>query len=236
AYQPFELHDDVQWMDEPALEGIPGGVGHGGTQWIDLDGEGLPGALAPDAAGWYYKPNLGGGQLAAPVRLPSLPRPAALGVQVLSDIDGDGRLELVSYGPALAGWSSRTAEDGWDPLVAFPRLPAIDWHDPQLRFIDLDGDGHADVIISEHDAFVWYRSLARDGFASAAEVVRPHDEDAGPGIVFADARETIVVADMTGDGLADLVRIRNGEVCYWPNLGYGRFGRKVTLDGAPRFE
>ena len=27
---------------------------------------------------------------------------------------------------------------------------------------------------------------------------------------------------MSGDGLTDLVRIRNGEVCYWPNLGYGR--------------
>ena len=32
---------------------------------------------------------------------------------------------------------------------------------------------------------------------------------------------------MSGDGLTDLVRIRNGEVCYWPNLGYGRFGAKV---------
>ena len=33
---------------------------------------------------------------------------------------------------------------------------------------------------------------------------------------------------MCGDGLTDLVRVRNGEVCYWPNLGYGRFGAKVT--------
>ena len=41
---------------------------------------------------------------------------------------------------------------------------------------------------------------------------------------------------MTGDGLTDLVRIRNGEVCYWPNLGYGRFGAKVTMDNAPWFD
>ena len=34
----------------------------------------------------------------------------------------------------------------------------------------------------------------------------------------------------------DLVRIRNGEVCYWPNLGYGRFGAKVTMDNSPRFD
>ena len=32
------------------------------------------------------------------------------------------------------------------------------------------------------------------------------------------------------------MRIRNGEVCYWPNLGYGRFGAKVTMDNAPWFD
>ena len=32
------------------------------------------------------------------------------------------------------------------------------------------------------------------------------------------------------------MRIRNGEVCYWPNLGYGRFGAKVTMDDAPWFD
>jgi hypothetical protein len=41
---------------------------------------------------------------------------------------------------------------------------------------------------------------------------------------------------MSGDGLVDIARIRNGEVCYWPNLGHGRFGAKVTMDGAPHFD
>jgi len=31
-------------------------------------------------------------------------------------------------------------------------------------------------------------------------------------------------------------RIRNGEVCYWPNLGYGRFGAKVSMSNAPLFD
>ena len=41
---------------------------------------------------------------------------------------------------------------------------------------------------------------------------------------------------MSGDGLSDIVRVRNGEACYWPNTGYGRFGAKVTMDLAPRFD
>ena len=41
---------------------------------------------------------------------------------------------------------------------------------------------------------------------------------------------------MNGDGLLDIVRARNGEVCYWPNRGYGRFGAKVTMDNSPLFD
>ena len=54
--------------------------------------------------------------------------------------------------------------------------------------------------------------------------------------MLADGTESIHLADMSGDGLADLVRVRNGEICYWPNLGYGRFGAKITMDNAPVFD
>jgi hypothetical protein len=54
--------------------------------------------------------------------------------------------------------------------------------------------------------------------------------------VFADCTQSIYLSDFSGDGLTDLVRIRNGEVCYWPNLGYGCFGAKVTMDHAPWFD
>src|ERR1017187_4098881 len=59
------------------------------------------------------------------------------------------------------------------------------------------------------------------------------DEAAGPKLVFNDTTETVFLADMSGDGLSDLVRIRCSEVCYWPNLGYGRFGARVTMNNSP---
>ena len=74
------------------------------------------------------------------------------------------------------------------------------------------------------------------GFGPAQRVAQSFDEENGPQLVFADGTESIFLADMSGDGLTDLVRIRAGEVCYWPNLGYGRFGTKVTMDGVPRFD
>jgi hypothetical protein len=54
--------------------------------------------------------------------------------------------------------------------------------------------------------------------------------------VFADSRHTIALADLSGDGLRDLVRVENGCMCYWPNLGQGKFGTKVTMNGAPLFD
>ena len=101
---------------------------------------------------------------------------------------------------------------------------------------DLDGDGHADVLVSEDDAFVWHESLAEEGFGPARRVSQALDEEEGPRLVFADGTKSIYLADLSGDGLTDLVRIDNGEICYWPNLGYGRFGAKVTMDDAPHFD
>ena len=61
-------------------------------------------------------------------------------------------------------------------------------------------------------------------------------EGRGRGLIFADGTQSLYLADMSGDGLSDLVRIRNGEVCYWPNRGYGRFGAKVAMDCSPWFD
>ena len=42
--------------------------------------------------------------------------------------------------------------------------PNVRWNDPNLRFVDLTGDGHADILITEDEALTWYPSLAEDGF------------------------------------------------------------------------
>src|SRR5205814_1044247 len=66
-------------------------------------------------------------------------------------------------------------------------------------------------------------------------IAQPSSEDDGPRLVFADGTGTVFLADMSGDGLVDLVRIGNGAVAYWPNLGYGRFGGRIVMDNSPCF-
>ena len=76
----------------------------------------------------------------------------------------------------------------------------------------------------------------QDGFGPAVRVAVPLEEGKGPRVVFADGTQSVYLADMSGDGLSDIVRIRNGEVCYWPNRGYGRFGAKVVMERSPWFD
>jgi RHS repeat-associated protein len=238
GYAKPTLHDEPRTVDAESLAAIPGGVPGAGAQWVDLDGEGIPGILVPTESAWLYKANQGHGRFAHPVPLRSIPSPAELsgGAQQLVDIEGNGRLDLVQYAPPLSGYFERTPEGGWAPFRPLRNLPDLDWNDPNLRLLDLDGDGHADVLITENDAFVWYRSRAKEGFEPAVSITKPRDELKGPAIVFADGTETLHLADMSGDGLVDIVRVRNGQVCYWPNLGHGRFGRRVTLDNSPVFD
>jgi RHS repeat-associated protein len=232
------LQDTARALDGASLDGLPSGVDGATARWVDLDGEGVQGVLRAADRGWYYKANLGEGRLAPPELLRSLPVPAELagGVQQLVDIQGDGRLDLVSYAPSRPGFFARTDDGGWQSFRPLREVPRIDWNDPNLRFLDVDGDGLPDVLVTEHDAFVWYRSLAEEGVGPAQRASKPWDEEKGAAVIFADGTETILLADMSGDGLVDLVRVRSGEVCYWPNQGYGRFGRKITLDRSPVFD
>ena len=172
-------------------------------------------------------------------RVAARPSLAAIsgGSQQFLDLAGDGQLDLVELTDATPGFYERTRDESWEPFSAFTSLPVLNWNDPNLKFVDLDGDGHADVLITEDDAFCWHPSLAEAGFRPGANASpRRSTKKKGPRLVFADGTQSIYLADLSGDGLTDLVRIRNGEVCYWPNLGYGRFGAKVTMDNAPWFD
>jgi hypothetical protein len=242
----------IRAIDNESLENLPYGLDGSNYQWVDLDGEGLSGILTEQADGWFYKRNLSANHqvidpetktehttahFGALERVATKPNTSFAGGQAqFLDLAGDGQADLVLMEEPVRGYYERTFDEDWEPFRAFSLWPNLDTRDPNLKFIDLTGDGHADILISEDHAFVWHASLAEAGFAPAQWVMQVFDEEKGPRLVFADATQSIHLADLSGDGLTDLVRIRNGEVCYWPNLGYGRFGTKVTMDNAPLFD
>ena len=241
-YTQAMVQDKVQEIDAKSLENLPVGLDGALYQWTDLHGEGVSGILTEQADAWFYKRNLspisarpvefGPSELIA--RKPNLGLTG--GKAQFMDLAGDGQPDLVVLDGPSAGLYEHDDEEGWQPFRPFTSRLNRDSRDPNLRFVDLDGDGHADVLITEDEAFVWHPSLAENGFGEALRVPQALDEEKGPRLCFEDGTQSIYLADLSGDGLTDLVRVRNDEVCYWPNLGYGRFGAKVTMDRGPHFD
>ncbi|HEY9420618.1 MAG TPA: SpvB/TcaC N-terminal domain-containing protein, partial [Thermoanaerobaculia bacterium] len=236
------VRDTVEEVDAASLENLPAGVDGAAYQWTDLHGEGIPGILTEQAGAWFYRRNISPISERpvefAPLELVAAKPNLALagGRAQFMDLAGDGQPDLVVLDGPMPGLYEHDGGEGWQPFRPFTSRLQRDTRDPNLKLVDLDGDGHADVLISEGDAFVWHASLAEEGFGPAVRVPQAFDEEKGPRLVFADGEQSIHLADLSGDGLTDLLRIRNGEVCYWPNLGYGRFGAKVTMDQAPWFD
>ena len=249
-YTEAKLQADVLTFDRDSIENLPEGIDGARYQWVDLDGEGLSGILSDVGGAWVYKRNFSpvhhvhapDGSVAPRARfgpqetIARLPAHGELGgSQRLLDLSGDGRLDVVELAPPVAGFFARTEHASWHPFRPFASRPDLPWSEPNLKLMDVTGNGLPDALLTEDGVFTFWPSLGQEGFAEAERVHTPWDEERGPAVVFADGTETMFLADMTGDGLSDIVRVRNGEVCYWPNQGYGRFGTKVMMDGAPRF-
>ncbi|MBO3752678.1 hypothetical protein J5X84_42075 [Streptosporangiaceae bacterium NEAU-GS5] len=219
---------------------LPNGLNGPNYQWVDLHGEGIPGVLAEHDGSWFYHRNMspltGTAQFGGAETVSLRPNLSTRNRAQFMDLAGDGRPDLVVLDGPMAGFYEHDDSAGWLPFQPFQSRLGRSSGEPNLRLTDLTGDGHADVLITEDDGIVWYPSLAEEGFRPALRMARPPDEESGPALVFADGIQSVHLADMCGDGLHDLVRIRNGEVCYWPNLGYGRFGAKITMENAPWFD
>jgi PAS domain S-box-containing protein len=240
----------VQDVETASLENLPVGLDGSSYQWIDLDGEGTPGIVTEQANAWFYKRNLSpinvqeqDGREITPVKFAPIElvitKPNEMisgGLAQFMDLAGDGQPDLVVLDGPMPGFYEHDERVGWNGFRPFTSRLNCDTRDPNLKFIDLNGDGHADILLTEDNAFTWYPSLAENGFGPAQHAPKACDEEKGPALVFADSTQSIYLADMSGDALTDLVRVRNGEVCYWPNLGYGRFGARVTMDSAPWFD
>ncbi|GAB1452746.1 hypothetical protein MASR2M47_28020 [Draconibacterium sp.] len=237
GYQKHEWNSQIQSISADSVVHAPVGIDDRQYHFTDLFGEGLSGILSEQANGWFYKRNQGGGKFEQAKLVSPKPTFAGYGKELqLADLDADGGKQLVSYGTEPKGYFELNDDNVWEGFKSFKGIPNVDFGDPNTRMLDLNGDGLAEVVITEDRVFSWHKSEGRNGFAAAQKTAKSYDEEEGPHILFADSTQSIFLADMSGDGMTDIVRIKNGDVCYWPNLGYGKFGAKVAFDNAPFFD
>ncbi|HEU4328718.1 MAG TPA: SpvB/TcaC N-terminal domain-containing protein [Roseiflexaceae bacterium] len=199
----------------------------------DLFGSGLPDLVQLNGVARYWR-NQGGGSFDMPRSMPTAPAGVGLadeGVQLI-DATGDGRPDLlVTRGP-LSGYYTLDQAGGWDQasFQRYPSAPSFNLRDPEVRLVDLDGDGVTDALRSG-STFECYFNDPQQGWYASRRVARGSLEHF-PDVSFADPH--VKWADMSGDGLQDIVLVRRGQICYWPNLGHGNWGRRIVMRGSLR--
>ncbi|MGE0325729.1 MAG: toxin TcdB middle/N-terminal domain-containing protein, partial [Polyangiaceae bacterium] len=172
------------------------------------------------------------------------------------DLDGDGRINLLHMpkakqysvlSPELSStgwvWRNRTVTSAGD------LSSKIDFTEQGLdtKVVDVDFDGLVDLVVSSGTSIQTFFALGRypggDGkFGTgcltgkneaefedyAVEACVPRN---GNIVLF--SQPDVFLADMNGDGINDIVRMRSGDVKYWPGRGNGFWGTGDRDDCKP---
>ncbi len=211
-------------------------------EMADLDGNGLPDFVWLDGQSALYWKNLGNGAFARPRPMKQAPQLSLADPEVqLMDADGDGRIDLVVAKAGMNGYFPLNHNGQWDSqgMKRYKTAPSFSFADPEVKLLDLSGDGITDVLRGGSRFEQYYqlskisdghtersRSVKAEGWGQL-KVTHRSQLESFPNVNFSNPK--VKLADMNGDGLQDIVYVQNGSIWYWPNLGHGKWGKRRIM-------
>lgn len=236
AYTKAQVDPTVRSLDPESSVNLPQGVDESRYRWEDLEQEGIAGVLTESSGAWFYKRNLGAAKLGPLERVAEKPSANLGSGAVLTDVAGNSGQYLVQKSNVLQGFWRKGIQAHWEAYTPFENVAASTDRLEEKLLLDLDGDGLPEILLDEESVYSWYPSLGEKGYGPKRCAAKSPDATRRPALLRAGKSESVFAADMSGDGLQDIVRVRNGEISYWPNLGWGRFGSRIAMSDSPQFD
>jgi len=159
----------------------------------------------------------------------------------LSDMDGDGLADLVFHSSVAGrpiyyrnkgtlGWGSR------ESMAVGDFMPPAPFAHAEVRSFDVDFDKRMDVVKTIATGYqVWYNlGVGEDGDVRySSRVLTPGAIHENTVIVFGDEFGSPVpgvqLADLNGDRVTDVARIRPTKVIFCASLGYGQYAESLEI-------
>lgn len=210
-------------------------LSHPELEMADLDGNGLPDFVWLDGQSALYWKNLGNGTFAQARPMKQAPQLSLADPEVqLMDADGDGRIDLVVAKAGMNGYFPLNHNGQWDSqgMKRYKTAPSFSFADPEVKLLDLSGDGITDVLRGGSRFEQYYQQSYANGSLKAEgwgqlKVTHRAQLESFPNVNFSNPK--VKLADMNGDGLQDIVYVQNGSIWYWPNLGHGKWGKRRIM-------
>lgn len=212
---------------------LPFTLNRWGFTLIDLYGEGIPGLFYSDGITSLYCAPKGDYRYDKPRMINKMPIHKNIKTEkyLLTSLEANGQYDLVVQTPDISGYYEMQKGEfqGFQPFKSYSN---VQFHSNK-EITDLQGDKRNHILETDEDHITYYPSLKKNGTGNPVIKKLPAEF---PHITENSPTSVVRFLDMFGDGLLHRVKIQNGSVSCWPNLGYGTFGDKIEMQNAPAFK